>query len=174
REPVGWVEEQLVTVPPLSAKDSLELFRQRAELAGHPVSEPGQVAVAQQICGHMHGHPLYIRLAAARMFHEPLPMILEQLTGESGDVRMRWRHGPQIGSEERHRGIGDVIAWSYELCADKERLLFDRLSVFAPGYDANPQDPGTGVADVGAELEAIEVVCAGDVPLGARSTDPGD
>src|SRR5262249_49089506 len=115
-----------------------------------------------------------IRLAAARMFHEPLPMILEQLTGESGDVRMRWRHGPQIGSEERHRGIGDVIAWSYELCADKERLLFDRLSVFAPGYDANPQDPGSGVADVGAELEAIEVVCADDVPMGARSTERGD
>ena len=27
REPVGWVDEQLVTVPPLSAKQSLELFR---------------------------------------------------------------------------------------------------------------------------------------------------
>ena len=66
-------------------------------------------------------------------------MILEQLTGESDDVRMRWRHGPRAGSEDRHRGIGDVIAWSYELCGDKQRLLFDRLSVFAPGYDINPR-----------------------------------
>ncbi|MBO0882879.1 MAG: hypothetical protein J2P17_21595, partial [Mycobacterium sp.] len=48
---------------------------------------------------------------------------------------------------------------------DKQRLLFDRLSVFAPGYDANPQDAGTDVADVGAELEAIEVVCADDVSI---------
>jgi predicted ATPase/DNA-binding CsgD family transcriptional regulator len=165
REPVGWVDEQLVTVPPLSAMQSLELFRQRAELAGHPVSEPGQVALAEQICRHMHGNPLCIRLAAARMFYEPLPMILEQLTGESGDVRMRWRHGPRVGSEGRHRTIGDVIAWSYALCGDKQRLLFDRLSVFAPGYDINPEDAATAGVDVGAELEAIEVVCADDVSI---------
>jgi predicted ATPase/DNA-binding CsgD family transcriptional regulator len=172
REPVGWSDEQLVTVPPLSAEDSLELFQQRAELAGHPISEPGQVALAQQICRHMHGHPLFIRLAAARMFYEPLPMILEQLTGESDDVRMRWRHGPRAGSEGRHHTITDVIAWSYALCGDKQRLLFDRLSVFAPGYDASPQDADTNVADVGAELEAIEVVCADDVPIPGRKGAP--
>jgi predicted ATPase/DNA-binding CsgD family transcriptional regulator len=165
REPVGWIDEQLVMVPPLSGKQSLELFRQRAELAEHSITEPGQVGLAKQICRHMHGHPLCIRLAAARMFYEPLPMILEQLSGESDDKRMRWRHGPRAGSEGRHRAIGDVIAWSYELCGDKQRLLFDRLSVFAPGYDLNSEDVGTGVADVGAELEAIEMVCADDVPI---------
>jgi predicted ATPase len=170
REPVGWIDEQLEVVPPLSAKQSLELFRQRADLTGHLISEPGQLELAEQVCGHMHGHPLCIRLAAARMFYEPLSMILEQLSGESDDMRMRWRHGPRAGSEGRHRAIGDVIAWSYELCSDKQRLLFDRLSVFAPGYDVNPDDVGTGVVDVGAELEAIEVVCADDVPVGAQRT----
>jgi predicted ATPase/DNA-binding CsgD family transcriptional regulator len=178
REPLGWVDEQLVAVPPLSAQQSVELFHQRAALAGHPITEPGQVGLAEQVCRHMHGHPLYIRLAAARMFYEPLSMILEQLTGESGDVRMRWRHGPRVGSEGRHRTIGEVIAWSYELCGDKQRLLFDRLSVFAPGYDVNPEDTGKGGADVGAELEAIEVVCADDVPIrgceAAPTTAPAD
>jgi predicted ATPase/DNA-binding CsgD family transcriptional regulator len=165
REPVGWIDEQLVAVPPLSATQSLVLFRQRVELAGHAITEPRQVALAEEICRHMHGHPLCIRLAAARMFYEPLPMILEQLSGESDDMRMRWRHGPRVGSEGRHRAIGDVIAWSYQLCTDKQRLLFDRLSVFAPGYDVHPDDAGTGVADVGAELDAIEAVCADDVPI---------
>jgi predicted ATPase/DNA-binding CsgD family transcriptional regulator len=171
REPVGWVDEQLVTVSPLSAAQSLVLFRQRAELAGHLITEPGQVALAERVCGHMHGHPLCIRLAAARLFYEPLPTILTQLTGESDDARMQWRHGPRVGSEGRHRGIGDVIAWSYELCGAKQRLLFERLSVFAPGYDVNPDDDaGTGGVDVGAELEAIEAVCADDVPMGAHTT----
>jgi predicted ATPase/DNA-binding CsgD family transcriptional regulator len=178
REPVGWIDEQLEAVPPLSGTQSLKLFRQRAELAGHMITEPRQVKLAQQICRHMHGHPLCIRLAAARMFYEPLPMILEQLSGESDDMRMRWHHGPRVGSEGRHRAIGDVIAWSYELCADKQRLLFERLSVFAPGHDVNPEDAGTGVADVGAELEAIEVVCADDVPIHGcvdlPSTEHGD
>ncbi|MGE2817470.1 ATP-binding protein, partial [Mycobacterium heidelbergense] len=160
REPVGWVDEQLVTVPPLSGAQSLELFQHRAELAGHSITEPDQVKLAQQICRHMHGHPLYVRLAAARMFYEPLSMILKQLSGESDDMRMRWRHGPRTGSESRHRTITDVIAWSYELCTDKQRLLFDRLSAFAPGYDVNPEDLGTTTVDVGAELEAIKMVCA--------------
>src|SRR5205807_4250845 len=159
REPVGCSDEQLEVVPPLSGAQSLEVFRQRAELAEHPITGPDQIALAEEICGHMHGHPLCIRLAAARMFYEPLPMILEQLSGESDDARMRWRHGPRVGSEGRHRAIGDVIAWSYELCSDKQRLLFDRLSVFAPGYDTNPADTDAGGVDVGAELEAIEVVC---------------
>jgi DNA-binding CsgD family transcriptional regulator len=165
REPVGYIDEQLVAVPPLSGAQSLELFVQRAELAGHSITEPAQVALAQQICQRMHGHPLYIRLAAARMFYEPLPIILKQLSGESGDMRMRWRHGPRVGLEGRHRAIGDVIAWSYELCTDKQRLLFDRMSAFAPGYDVNPDDAGVGVASVGAQLEAIEAVCADDVPI---------
>jgi predicted ATPase/DNA-binding CsgD family transcriptional regulator len=170
REPIGWIDEQLEAVPPLSAKQSLGLFRQRAELAEHPITEADQVKLAQQICVHMHGNPLCIRLAAARTFYEPLPMILEQLSGESDDARMRWRHGPRVGSEVRHRGIGEVIAWSYELCEDKQRLLFERLSVFAPGYDVNPEDAGTGGVDVGAELDAIEVVCADDVPMSTRNT----
>jgi predicted ATPase/DNA-binding CsgD family transcriptional regulator len=173
RQPVGWVDEQVLKVPPLSDGQSLELFRQRAELAEHPITEPGQVALAQQICRHMHGHPLFIRLAAARMFYEPLPMILKQLSGESDDMRMEWRHGPRVGLESRHRTIGDVIAWSYELCDDKQRLLFDRLSVFAPGYEVNPKDAGgTGEADVGAELEAVELICADDVPIAGCEDSP--
>jgi hypothetical protein len=118
--------------------------------------------------------PLCIRLAAARMFYEPLPMILKQLSGESDDARMQWRHGPRAGTDGRHRAIDDVIAWSHELCGDKQRLLFDRLSVFAPGYDVNPEGAGTDIADVGAELEAIEVVCADDVPTGTPSGDRDD
>jgi predicted ATPase/DNA-binding CsgD family transcriptional regulator len=171
REPVGWIDEQLEAVPPLSATQSLELFRQRAELAEHAITKPGQLKLAKQVCGHMHGNPLYIRLAAARMFYEPLPMILEQLSGESNDARMQWRHGPRAGSEGRHHTITDVIGWSYQLCGDKQRLLFDRLSVFAPGYETHPEDAGTSVVDSGAELEAIEVVCADDVPI--RGDDGG-
>jgi DNA-binding CsgD family transcriptional regulator len=165
REPVGWIDEQLVAVRPLSATQSLALFRRRAELTGHLITEPAQLAVARQICRHLHGNPLYIRLAAARMFYEPLPMILEQLTGESDDVRMQWRPRTRLGAEERHRSIGDVIAWSYQLCGDKQRLLFDRLSAFAPGYEIASESAGARVADVGAELEAIEAVCADDVSI---------
>ncbi|WP_156959875.1 AAA family ATPase [Nocardia sp. BMG51109] len=161
REPVGWVDERLLQVPPLTRPQALDLFRQRAELTGHPVTGADQIEVAERICHRMHGHPLFIRLAAARAFYEPLPMILRQLSGDEDDGRMQWRHGPRVGTDNRHRTIGDVIAWSYELCDDKERLLFERMSVFAPGNHGD-----TGLGDTGAEPEAIEAVCADDPPVG--------
>ncbi|MGE2817989.1 LuxR C-terminal-related transcriptional regulator, partial [Mycobacterium heidelbergense] len=53
-----------------------------------------------------------------------------------------------------------------------------RLSAFAPGYDVNPEDLGTTTVDVGAELEAIKMVCADDVPIqgcdGAQKTGGAD
>ncbi|MGW5517142.1 LuxR C-terminal-related transcriptional regulator [Nocardia africana] len=163
REVIGWVDEQFVKVRPLSADHALALFQQRAEMTGHPITEPAQRAVVRQICRHLHGNPLFIRLAAARTFYEPLPMILQQLSGDAHDMRMHWEHGPRVGTETRQRTISDVIGWSYEMCSEKERLLFERLSVFAPGYDLD-SDAGIAVTAVGADLEAIEIICSDDTP----------
>src|SRR5690606_22417182 len=120
--------------------------------------------LAAAICRHVHNHPLSIQLAAARLRRQPLSMILRDLTGEASDRRLGWSPGPRVGAGGRHQGIRDVIAWSYDLCHDKERLLFERLSVFAAGYDPDPGDAGE--RDIGAELEAIEAVCSDDDPAG--------
>ncbi|MEU5763866.1 AAA family ATPase [Nocardia sp. NPDC047648] len=165
REAIGWVDEQLVPVPALSREQALALFRARAGLTGHAVADD-ETELAVAICRHVHNHPLYIRLAAARLLRQPLPMILRDLSGEATDRRLRWSHGPRVGAEARHQGIRDVIAWSYDLCGDKERLLFDRLSVFAAGYDVDHDNADAAESDVGAELEAIEAVCADDEPEG--------
>ncbi|WP_433633499.1 ATP-binding protein [Nocardia sp. CA-120079] len=162
REPIGWIDEHLITVPPLSQREALALFRQRAELTEHPVTGKDQATTATEICHHVHNHPLYIQLAAARLLRQPLAAILHGLTGHADDTRLSWTHGPRVGVDLRHRGVVDVISWSYELCSDKERLLFDRLSVFAAGYDTNPDDTTEAAPDVGAELDAIETICCDD------------
>ncbi len=160
REGIGWVDEQLVPVPALSRAQALTLFRARAELTGHPVAGDEDLAIAGSICRHLHNHPLYLRLAAARLSRQPLPMILRDLSGADGDRRLRWSPGPRAGADRRHWRIHDVIAWSFDLCEDEERVLFERLSVFAAGYDDDPEDDsGTRRREVGAELEAIETVC---------------
>ncbi|WP_280440370.1 AAA family ATPase [Nocardia cyriacigeorgica] len=165
REAIGWVDEHLVPVGSLLAEQALTMFRGRAELTGHSVAGAVDSELAAAICRHVHNHPLSIQLAAARLRRQPLSMILRDLTGEASDRRLGWSPGHRVGADGRHQGIRDVIAWSYDLCHDKERLLFERLSVFAAGYDADPGD--TGERDIGAELEAIEAVCADDDP-GAR------
>lgn len=175
REPVGWVDEHLVEVPPLSPHQALTLFRQRAELTGHAVTGKSRLATAERICRHMHNNPLYIRLAAARLRRQPLEAILHELNGGASDKRLRWPRAWRVGTEARHERIFDVIAWSYDLCTDKERLLLARMSVFAAGseslrmvrdslgYNPSPEDnDGHFGFDVGADLEAIEAVCADD------------
>lgn len=181
RQALGWIDERVVTVPPLSQKQALTLFLQRAELAGHPITGKDEIATANLICHHVHNHPLYIQLAAARLLRRPLAVILRELNGEADDKRLRWSHGPRVGGEGRHRRVHDVIAWSYELCSAKEQLLLDRMSVFAAGYDTNPEENSADSAntagtpdaalDVGAELEAVEAVCADEPsPTAAHST----
>ncbi|MFE9320133.1 LuxR C-terminal-related transcriptional regulator [Nocardia sp. NPDC052278] len=169
REPIGWIDEHLITVPPLSQREALALFRQRAELTEHPVTGKDQTTAAE-ICRHVHNHPLYIQLAAARLLRQPMAAILHGLTGHADDARLSWSHGPRVGTDPRHRGVVDVISWSYELCSDKERLLFDRLSVFAAGYDTNPDDTAEAAPDVGAELDAIETICCDDEISDTRVT----
>ncbi len=166
REPIGWVDEQLVAIPPLTRRQAVTLFRRRAALTGHILDET-QDAEVEQICAHLHNYPLHIRLAAARLRRQSLSMILGDLTGAASDRRLRWSAVARTGADERHHGIADVIAWSFDLCGPKERLLFERLSVFAAGYDNNPDD-GDPALDVGADLDAIEAICSGPDSTGAE------
>ncbi len=161
---LGWADENVRNVPPLTKEQALELFRQRVELTGHRVTGEDEVEIAAEICRHVHHHPLYIRLAAARRRYQSLAGIRDELTGRADDQRMHWSTGPRAGVDPRHRRVTDVIRWSYELCSAQEQLLLDRLSVFAAGYDTHPDDDDArAAADVGADLDAIQAVCGDEV-----------
>ncbi|WP_280265968.1 ATP-binding protein [Nocardia wallacei] len=161
RAAIGWVDEQQFVVPPLPPRHALQLFRDRAQLAGRPISGADDTALARQVCRQMDYHPLFIRLAAGRLTRQPLRMVLEQIGGDhSNDHRLDWPPGPVFGGEERHRSITDVIGWSYDLCSEKEQVLFDRLSVFAGGYDTDPDTADAPLLPVGADMDAIRSVCA--------------
>ncbi|WP_280441607.1 helix-turn-helix transcriptional regulator [Nocardia brasiliensis] len=159
REPIVWVDEQLLTVPPLTRQQAIDLFCERAELADCPVIEPDQLAMAEQVCERVHNNPLFVRLAAARLMRQPLAVVLRELSGTDSDRRMNWTHGPRVGAEARHQRVRDVIGWSYDLCDVKERLLLERMTVFTAGVDSNPVEASGGI---GADLEAVQMICADD------------
>ncbi|MFG1792662.1 LuxR C-terminal-related transcriptional regulator [Nocardia sp. NPDC049149] len=162
REPIGWVDERLIPVPPLTSEQALSLFRHRAKLVSQPLAGADDASMAGEICQHMHYFPLHIRLAAARLTRQPLPLILRDLNGAASDRRMQWSQPPLGGADERHRSIRDVIAWSYELCEDNEQLLFRRMAVFAVDVDVPTDDAVVGgqSGGGGAELAAVVAVCA--------------
>ncbi|MCG7207458.1 ATP-binding protein [Streptomyces arenae] len=142
RRTLGITGEQLFTVSPLGAEDAAGLLEDRASAvrSGFEVGERNRAEVAR-LCSDLDGLPLAIELAASR---------LRTLTVEQVAQRLEDRFGLLTGGSStalpHQRTLRQTIAWSYELCAPAERLLWNRLSIFAGGF----------------ALDAAEGVCSGD------------
>jgi predicted ATPase/class 3 adenylate cyclase len=146
REPLGVSGERVVPVARLDSSDAAALFRDRALAVDDSLkfSESDEVAIAG-ICEELDGIPLAIELAAARA----RALTPKELVGRLADRLHLLRASGRSGSE-RHRTLEATVAWSYQLLSPRERLLFERLGVFAGGFD----------------LTAVDAVCA-DPPLAA-------
>jgi non-specific serine/threonine protein kinase len=114
----------------LAAYESARLFIERARLQQphFEVSAQSAVSVAS-ICAQLDGIPLAIELAAARV---------RALSIEELDRRLDQRFGLLTDASHtalpRHRTLGRVIDWSYDLLNEQEKAVFCRASVFAGGF----------------------------------------
>ena len=122
--------------------ESVRLFTQRARTVrpSFEVTEENAAAIAQ-ICRRLDGLPLAIELAAARVRAMSPIEIAERL-----DDRFRLLTGGSRMAVARQRTLEATVSWSYELLAEPERELFERLAVFAGGWP----------------LAAVERVCVDD------------
>ncbi len=132
----------LRNLPPLeelSQYEAIRLFVERSEQtrSGFTLITENAQAVAQ-ICQRLDGIPLAIELAAART----RLMTAEQIASRL-DNTFRLLTGGSKTMLPRQQTLKATIDWSYDLLAPKERLLLQRLSVFAGGWS----------------LEAVEEVC---------------
>ncbi|HEX2048372.1 MAG TPA: BTAD domain-containing putative transcriptional regulator [Acidimicrobiales bacterium] len=142
REALGVPGEVLFAVPPLAPEVAARLFVERA-LAAAPdlvFDEAARVAV-DDICARLDGLPLAIELAASRA----RALDVTQIAARLGDRFRLLSSGPRT-AVPRQRTLRAVVDWSYDLLDPVERLVFERLTVFAAG----------------ATLEAAEAVCRGD------------
>ncbi|WP_280369321.1 helix-turn-helix transcriptional regulator [Nocardia abscessus] len=155
--PTGWTDERLVPVRQLREADAVTLFRLRAERSGCAPIAASEEDMVAEICAHVGRNPLFIQLAASRLRHQSLVSLRAEVTGRADDKRMEWTAGPRAAVEDRHLGITNVIAWSHGLLTEEEKLLWERMSVFAAGGDT--EGDTASVAGVGADLEAIVAIC---------------
>ena len=144
RRTLGVQGEQVLPVRPLAVAGadsaSIELFLDRAEAASGGVDFADRLDVVADICERLDGVPLAIELAAARTRSLTPDDLADRL-----DQRFRLLKAPRsTDGDERHRTLQATIEWSYALLDEDQRLLFDRLSVFAGAFT----------------LEAAEDVCA--------------
>ncbi len=111
--------------------EAVKLFiaRARAVRPDFELDDSNAWAVAR-ITARLHGMPLPIELAAARVkLHAP-DAILARLDDQLGLLASTARDVP-----ERQRTIRGAIAWSVDLLGDAERTLLARLGVFLGGFD---------------------------------------
>ncbi|MBK7474204.1 MAG: tetratricopeptide repeat protein [Betaproteobacteria bacterium] len=154
RQALGIAGEQIYRVPSLTLPDakqtatqqsirsfeSVQLFIDRASLvrADFQVTDRNAPALAS-LCRQLDGIPLAIELAAARVRTLSIEEIDHKL-----DRRFRLLTGGSRTALPRHQTLRSLIDWSYDLLPEPEKLLLQRLSIFAGGWT----------------LEAAEAVCA--------------
>ena len=123
----------------LAGYDSVRLFVERAEsvVPEFQVDDDNIDAVVE-ICRRLDGMPLAIELAAAR-----LRVLSPSELAARLDDRFRLLTGGSATALPRQQTLRAAVDWSYELLSDKQRMLFNRLSVFSGGFT----------------IDAAEVVC---------------
>jgi len=102
------------------------------------------------IAARLHGMPLAIELAAARIKLLSPDAILERLEHQLGVLASGSRDLP-----ERQQTLRGAIAWSHELLDAGERRLLARLSVFVGGCELDSAEAVCGPA---TELDGLDVL----------------
>ena len=97
-----------------------------------------------RICRALDGMPLAIELAAARLRTLPVDVLADRLAD-----RFRLLTGGSRTALPRHQTLRAVVDWSWDLLSEPERALWRRFAVFHGG----------------ADVTAVEQVCAADVEL---------
>jgi predicted ATPase/DNA-binding CsgD family transcriptional regulator len=155
REPLGVEGEAVLAVPSLAfpaagetvqaesltgyAAVSLFTDRARLSLPAYTVTDRNAGTIAR-ICQRLDGIPLALELAAARLRLLDTDTLAARLDDVFGLLT-----GGSRTALPRQQTLRATMDWSYKLLKDEERLLLQRLSVFAGG----------------CTLEAAEAVCPG-------------
>jgi predicted ATPase/class 3 adenylate cyclase len=144
-------ELRTVTAATLEGFESAQLFAARARSVrpGFELTDANAPAVAR-ITARLHGMPLAIELAAARIKLLSPEQIVNRLEGHLALLTSGSRDLP-----ERQQTLRGAIAWSYDLLEPGTRRLLNRLAVFVGG----------------CELELADRVCGPPSELGVDVLD---
>jgi non-specific serine/threonine protein kinase len=167
RESLGIDGERVFRVPSLSLPavgtatldrtealrfEAIQLFVDRARSHNPDFAlDDANAARVVSVCGHLDGIPLAIELAAARVRSLSIVDIEDHL----GD-RFHLLTGGSRSALPRQQTLRALIDWSYEMLNYRDRVVFDRLAVFAGGFDLDAAHAVCATEDV----ESFEVIDA--------------
>lgn len=160
RRPLLLVAEHELPVAPLELPASsafmqvmdsaaVQLFRRQARMV-RPAFElnEGNCAAVAAVCERLDGLPLALELAAAQVRMLSPAALLSRLDSRLG------AGSTAADRPDRQRSLGATIAWSHDLLAESDQVVFRRLGVFRAPADL---DAVTAVA--GSEgLDIFDVI----------------
>jgi predicted ATPase/DNA-binding CsgD family transcriptional regulator/class 3 adenylate cyclase len=142
REPLGVPGETVWRVPSLVEAEAVSLFTERASrVRPFFTLDATNEAPVRTLCRRLDGIPLAIELAAAWL----RTLTAAQVASGLDDRFALLVRGPR-GAVERHQTLAASIAWSHDLLAPSDRVVFRRLAAFAGGFG----------------LDAARAVCSGE------------
>jgi len=131
--------------------EAMELFRQRARaVAPNFELSAANASTVARISRRLDGLPLAIELAAARVKLFSPKALLDRL-----DLGLQLLAGGARDLPERQRTLRDTVAWSYDLLAEDEKLLFGRLAVFSGDFSLGAAEAVCGPEAEGDFLETL-------------------
>src|SRR3984957_10231031 len=168
REPLGVSGEHVfrvpgLAVPPadltapgrLAAFESVQLFTEHAALHQRDfIVDDASAAAVAAICVRLDGIPLALELAAARLGSLSVPEINARL-----DQRFRLLTTGNRTALPRHQTLRALIDWSYDLLSSEERIVFERLSVFAGGWTLDAAEAVARGGEV-ADWQVLDLLAA--------------
>ncbi len=147
----------------------LLLDRARSVLPEFTITPTNRTAVVA-LCRRLDGLPLAIELAAVRLRTLPVSQVVERLGG-----RLHLLKAPVHDTEPRHHSLHALIDWSYDLCGDDERLLWERMSVFPASVDLETVDGVCGYGELAGDrlLDALDALVGKSVVVADRDGSDG-
>ena len=165
QEPIGIAGEQVFRLPSLAVPESrtptaaealsagaVQLFVERARAADPAfVFDDCAAAIVASICRRLDGIPLALEMAAARVSMLGVEALAARL-----DERFRVLTGGKRTALPRQRTLHATLDWSFGLLAERERVVFRRVAIFAGGFTL---EAATAVAADEA-LDEFEIIDA--------------
>jgi predicted ATPase len=166
RVPLGVDGEFVRPVQPMPPDEVVELFVERARLAGADLSGEAAGADVSEICMRTDGLPLAVELAASQL----RVLTPSELASRLLD-RLHFR-GRTTGSP-RQRTLRDMVAWSEELLPADTRRVFACLGVFTSSLTLEAAEAVCEVGPAGRAEVLDHVTTLVDHSLLVRESHPG-
>ena len=131
----------------LLRSEAVQLFVERARLQVPNFEVTAREAPAlAELCARLDGIPLALELAAARL----RSLSVAEINARLND-RFKLLTGGSRVALERQQTLHALVAWSYDLLNESEKVLLDRLSVFVGGFDLAAAEAVCGAAPLAGD-----------------------